>query len=447
MSAPTSGTFRFNTPYTAYSSQIAISGYTADSANAYPYQQTWDDSTTTNKGYLIVQGNSNNSSIYSIFSISSITSNLTWTLLSITPISGVQPANGQDCVISFSRTGDIGSQGLQGLQGNQGAAGTNGSQGNQGFQGLTGTGNQGSQGFQGNQGLQGIVGTTGNQGNQGFQGVVGTTGSQGFQGLTGTGNQGDQGYQGHQGDQGWQGEQGDQGHQGWQGHQGDQGWQGDQGYQGSQGDQGYQGDQGQGNQGDQGSVGSQGDQGYQGYQGVTGTGNQGNQGLQGLTGPVAGSANQVVYKDSGNAAAGSSSFTFDGTTVKVLDGIAVLIKGTSPQPTNIFTIQNIAGTSLLYVDTNYALHLSRSLNLLPFNTSAGNTSELRFYELAANGTTYVGFKAGDNIANSVIWTLPTTDGTSGQVLSTNASGVLSWITPTSKSSGSDIFLANNFGGL
>jgi hypothetical protein len=128
-------------------------------------------------------------------------------------------------------------------------------------------------------------------------------------------------------------------------------------------------------------------------------------------------------------------------------GVGIVIQGADSQSGDLFRIQNFGGTKLLYVDSNYSLYLARSLNLTPFNTSAGNTSELRFYELAANGTNYVGFKAGDSIASNVIWTLPTTDGTSGQVLSTNASGVLSWITPASKSSGSDIFLANNFGGL
>ena len=435
----------------------------SDYQNTFVYQGDWDLAVNYKKNDVVKR----NGSFY--MTTRSVANN------------GVDPAtdNGTGGWQIFSNTvgnqGFQGSQGLQGLQGNQGAAGTNGSQGNQGYQGVVGT--------TGSQGLQGRQGATGNNGSQGFQGSTGT-GSQGFQGHQGDqgsqgnqGFQGRQGFQGHQGDQGWQGEQGFQGRQGFQGHQGDQGSQGDQGYQGSQGDQG-QGDQGsvgsQGNQGFQGVLGTTGNQGYQGfqgnqgyqglqgvvgttgnqgnqgYQGVTGTGNQGSQGsqgLQGLTGPVAGSANQIVYKDGSNVAAGSSSFTFDDTTVKVLDGVAVLIKGTSPQPTNIFTIQNIAGTNLLYVDTNYALYLARSLNLTPFNTSAGNTSEIRFYELAANGTNYVGFKAGDNIASNVIWTLPTTDGTSGQVLSTNASGVLSWITPTSKSAGSDIFLANNFGGL
>ncbi len=66
----------------------------------------------------------------------------------------------------------------------------------------------------------------------------------------------------------------------------------------------------------------------------------------------------------------------------------------------------------------------QSLN--PHGTSAGNTCELRFLELAANGSNYVGFKGADLIAGNVIWTLPAADGTSGQILTTNGSSVLSW---------------------
>lgn len=64
----------------------------------------------------------------------------------------------------------------------------------------------------------------------------------------------------------------------------------------------------------------------------------------------------------------------------------------------------------------------------PHNTSAGNTGEARLLELAANGTNYVGFKAPDAITGNVIWTLPATDGSSGQALTTNGSGVLSFAT-------------------
>jgi len=67
----------------------------------------------------------------------------------------------------------------------------------------------------------------------------------------------------------------------------------------------------------------------------------------------------------------------------------------------------------------------------PYGTLAGQTHELRFLELAAGGSNYTGFKAPDALAGNVIYTLPTADGTSGYILKTNGSGVLSWINPLS----------------
>jgi hypothetical protein len=74
------------------------------------------------------------------------------------------------------------------------------------------------------------------------------------------------------------------------------------------------------------------------------------------------------------------------------------------------------------------LNQQNAIQINPYGTGAGNTGEVRFLELVANGTNYVGFKAPDNIASNVIWTLPSSDGTNGQVLTTNGSGVLSWTT-------------------
>lgn len=73
------------------------------------------------------------------------------------------------------------------------------------------------------------------------------------------------------------------------------------------------------------------------------------------------------------------------------------------------------------------------VNAAPYGTLAGETGEFRFYELTANGANYVGFKAPDALAASLIWTMPEVDGTNGQVLSTDGSGVLSWVTPSSGS--------------
>mgnify|MGYP003335913177 CR=1 FL=1 len=57
--------------------------------------------------------------------------------------------------------------------------------------------------------------------------------------------------------------------------------------------------------------------GIPGPQGEKGIGAQGDPGLQGPPGTVAGSANQVLYKDSTNTAAGSTKLIFDGTNLSV----------------------------------------------------------------------------------------------------------------------------------
>jgi hypothetical protein len=55
-------------------------------------------------------------------------------------------------------------------------------------------------------------------------------------------------------------------------------------------------------------------------------------------------------------------------------------------------------------------------------------TDLRFAD--SDSSNWVSFQAPATIASNVTWTLPATDGTNGQVLTTNSSGTLSW---TSKS--------------
>ena len=64
------------------------------------------------------------------------------------------------------------------------------------------------------------------------------------------------------------------------------------------------------------------------------------------------------------------------------------------------------------------------------NVILDNQVDARFREATANGTNYVGFQAPATIAADVLWTLPSVDGTSNQVLKTDGSGTLSWSTPT-----------------
>ena len=59
------------------------------------------------------------------------------------------------------------------------------------------------------------------------------------------------------------------------------------------------------------------------------------------------------------------------------------------------------------------------------HNAAAGPGQLRFYEDTDNGTNYTAFQVGTQ-SGDVTYTLPTADGSSGQVLSSNGSGVLSW---------------------
>ena len=57
------------------------------------------------------------------------------------------------------------------------------------------------------------------------------------------------------------------------------------------------------------------------------------------------------------------------------------------------------------------------------------TGELKLYD--SDDSNYVSFKSAGTVSSNVAWTLPSADGSSGQMLSTNGSGTLSWATASS----------------
>ena len=64
-------------------------------------------------------------------------------------------------------------------------------------------------------------------------------------------------------------------------------------------------------------------------------------------------------------------------------------------------------------------------NIGTFTTlTVSGANELRLAD--SDSTNYVGFKSPATVSANKIWTLPAADGTSGQVLSTNGTGTLSW---------------------
>jgi hypothetical protein len=68
-------------------------------------------------------------------------------------------------------------------------------------------------------------------------------------------------------------------------------------------------------------------------------------------------------------------------------------------------------------------------NLVLRDTAGATAKEILFYEGFTNGTNYVALKAPNTLSADTTYTLPTADGTSGQVLQTNGSGTLSWFGP------------------
>ena len=94
---------------------------------------------------------------------------------------------------------------------------------------------------------------------------------------------------------------------------------------------------------------------------------------------------------------GVGGFNIDNTTLTAADDLDITI---DPSGTGIF---KIAGDAQLQAQ-----------------------GDLRFAD--SDSSNWVAFQAPATIASNVTWTLPATDGSNGQLLSTNSSGVLSWAT-------------------
>lgn len=96
-----------------------------------------------------------------------------------------------------------------------------------------------------------------------------------------------------------------------------------------------------------------------------------------------------------------------------------------------FTLPSADGTNGQIIQTNGSgvLTFANAASLATPLTVTGNSTagaEIRLPEDTDNGSNYVALKAADNLASNVTFTLPSADGTNGQVLQTNASGTLSF---------------------
>jgi len=361
-------------------------------------------------------------------------------------------------------------QGVQGIQGNDGPPGF-GLQGFQGTQGLTGPGGFGPQGIQGitGAGIQGPQGVDGGDGPDGLQGIQGPAGSvQGIQGITGADGVGIQGIQGIalQGETGELGADGPQGVQGIlglqglqgpgiigpQGVQGTIGLQGDVGIQGVsiQGVQGLLGIQGlDGTRGDDGLQGTQGPQSTQGIQGITGSqgitlqGTQGTiglglQGVQGISGDTANIVSDITPQLGGDLDTNGNDISFSAASYIRLTNLATLNMRTS-SGSDVNFDQFVFGYQGDFSATD--------INLGYMNSSAGRKNGSLTIRRDDN-TPF--FEANSTALTAYGLTYPNTDGSTGQVLTTNGSGTLSFtsidtslVNDTTPQLGGDLETQNN----
>ena len=109
------------------------------------------------------------------------------------------------------------------------------------------------------------------------------------------------------------------------------------------------------------------------------------------------------------------------------------------------TISASPGGSNTQIQFNNSGSFGASANLTwdGTNVQVGATGAIRFAD--TDSSNYVAFKAAGTISSNVTWTLPSTDGTNGQVLSTNGSGTLSWATASGGGGFSPVTAAMIFG--
>lgn len=155
-----------------------------------------------------------------------------------------------------------------------------------------------------------------------------------------------------------------------------------------------------------------------------------NGGSNGLSFDTAGRA--TIQTSSGSLSAG---LTLTNSSPASGSGSELAFRSQSVQTAGIATsLQGAPSDS----DLIFSTRGSNSLNERMRITSTGNAQFTGSLLLKGSVSGTAGFQAAAT-AGSTVWTLPMSDGTSGQVLSTNGAGVLSWV---SASAGSGDFKAD-----
>ena len=127
----------------------------------------------------------------------------------------------------------------------------------------------------------------------------------------------------------------------------------------------------------------------------------------------------------GDLTVGGTTTTINTTNLDVEDKNITIGKVSTPTDTTAdgggLTLKGATDKTFNWIDATDSWTSSEHL-------SVSAQKEIRY--LDSDSSHYVGFKSPATVASNVVWTLPSADtGVSGYVLSSNASGVLSWVAP------------------
>lgn len=135
---PGIGKLKFNNANVTLATQLYIDDQNDGTTDIQTFLRTIDDSTSTIKGHFRIS-NKSDANDFALYTISSIAEQTGYFLVNCAYVTGSATAftNLEDVIITFARTGDMGSTGFTG---SSGANGFTGSQGVIGFTGSAGVG-------------------------------------------------------------------------------------------------------------------------------------------------------------------------------------------------------------------------------------------------------------------------------------------------------------------